>query len=103
MQNKMDWNDLVGSVASWGREKHIDNPFTQYAKVNEEVGEIAHELTRDRLDSPEMKDAIGDTLVTIIIFADILGLDTRECLENAYREIAGRHGKTINGSFVKDN
>ena len=50
----------------------------------------------------ELKDAIGDVLVTIIILATQLGLDTEECLLHAYNEISGRIGKTINGIFVKD-
>lgn len=73
-----------------------------YAKIGEEKGEIAKELTRNNIHSPEMQDAIGDTLVTIIIFADILGYDARECLQMAYNEIKDRKGKTINDSFVKD-
>ena len=93
---------LIDSVIEWGRDKKISDPVMQYAKVNEEIGEIAHELTRSRLYSSEMMDALGDTLVTIIILADILHFDIRDCLEEAYSVIKDRHGKTIKGSFVKD-
>lgn len=98
----MTTDELIGEVMSWGVKHNISNPDRQYAKLNEEVGEIAHELTRDRLYSSEMMDALGDTLVTLIILADILHFDIRDCLEAAYSEIKNRNGKTINGSFVKD-
>lgn len=98
----MTTDELIGEVMYWGVKHNISNPDRQYAKLNEEVGEIAHELTRDRLYSSEMMDALGDTFVTLIILADILHFDIRDCLEAAYSEIKNRNGKTINGSFVKD-
>jgi NTP pyrophosphatase (non-canonical NTP hydrolase) len=70
--------------------------------MNEEVGEIAHELTRGNLKTVEMKDALGDTAVTLIILADILGFDIVRCLEIAYDEIKNRKGQTKDGSFVKE-
>lgn len=93
---------IWGKVRDWGRAHHIDDPMKQYAKVIEEVGEIAHELTRNRLDSPELVDAIGDSLVTIIILADILHIDPERALWTAYDVIKDRKGKTIAGSFVKE-
>ena len=98
----MNSHELINAVRDWGRERGLKDPIMQFAKLNEESGEIAHELTRNQLQSEEMKDAIGDTLVTIIILADILGLDVHECLEGAYNEIKNRKGETINGSFVKE-
>lgn len=75
--------------------------MAQYAKVIEEAGEIAHELTRNNLQTPELVDAIGDTLVTVIILADILGIDPVEALGKAYNIIKERKGHT-NGNFVKE-
>lgn len=98
----MKTDELIDAVMNWGLRHNISNPDRQYAKLNEEVGEIAHELTRDRLYSSEMMDALGDTFVTLIILADILHFDIRECLEAAYSEIKDRDGKTIKGSFVKN-
>lgn len=95
-------DDLVQKVKEWGRERGLDDPVMQYAKMSEEKGEIASELTRMNWDSDKMKDSIGDTLVTIIIFSDILGLDPKDCLELAYNEIKDRTGKTVNKSFIKD-
>ena len=93
---------LFDKVVEWGREKHIDNPTMQFAKMIEEAGEIAHELTRMHFRTDEMADALGDTLVTLIILADILGYDLKECLMGAYDTIKDRSGHTDGGTFIKD-
>ena len=49
-----------------------------------------------------LKDAIGDTLVTIIVLAHQLDLDVTECLSIAYEEIKNRKGKMVNGTFIKE-
>lgn len=95
-------DELIEAVMNWGVRHDISNPVMQYAKVNEEVGEIAHELTRNNLYSANMMDALGDTMVTLIILADILHFDIRDCLREAYETIKDRDGKTISGCFVKD-
>ena len=97
----------ITDVIQWGRNKGLDDPKAQLNKVIEEVGEIAHEITRNHYDlnaleqPDELYDAIGDSLVTIIILADILNMDPMACLEIAYEAIANRAGETKNGTFVK--
>ena len=98
----MTTDELIDAVVNWGRAKGLDNAVMQYAKMNEEVGEIAHELTRGNLKTAEMKDALGDTAVTLVILSDILGFDIVRCLELAYDEIKNRRGQTKDGSFVKE-
>lgn len=98
----VDLNILVEQTKAWGKERNINNPYRQLNKVIEEVGECAHEICRDRLDSPEFKDSIGDILVTVIILADITGHDPAECLQSALNEITKRKGKTSEGMFIKE-
>ena len=74
----------------------------QMCKLIEELGEMNHELTRGKFQSDEMKDAIGDVFVVLIIEANILGYDVVDCLRAAYDEIKNRKGKTVNGAFVKE-
>lgn len=95
-------DSLIEAVKTWGRNHKIFDPISQYAKFVEEAGEIAHELTRNKLHSPELVDAIGDTLVTVIILADILDIDPVEALNGAYNTIKNRTGHTENGSFIKE-
>jgi len=95
-------DELIADVVAWGREKKLDDPKAQLNKVIEEIGEVAHEVTRERYKTDEMADGIGDTLVTIIILADIVGLDPMECLFMAYNTIKNRKGHTENGTFIKE-
>ena len=50
----------------------------------------------------DVADGIGDMLVTIILLANIVGLDSVDCLEDAYEEIKNRKGKMVDGFFVKE-
>lgn len=94
--------EVVENVIQWGRDKGLNDPKAQLNKVVEEVGEIAHEVTRNKYESAELADAIGDTLVTVIILSDILGYDPIKCLKEAYDVIKNRKGKTENGTFVRE-
>lgn len=95
-------DELIVLVKEWGKERNIHQgePRDQYLKVAEEVGEIAAALSRN--DMPEIKDAIGDSIVTLIMLAMQLDLEIYDCLIVAYSEIKDRKGKTINGVFVKE-
>lgn len=93
---------LIDAVRNWGKNKGIDNPYRQLNKVTEELGEWAHEICRDNFTTSEAEDACGDVLVTIIILADICGIDPIKCLEEAYHEISGRKGRTSGGMFIKE-
>lgn len=94
-------NSLIKSVQLWAEEKglHLANPIAQLAKIMEELGEVAQAYTRKQAD--ELKMELGDLLVTIIIFAQQNDINLEEALGLAYKKIADRDGKIVNGSFVK--
>ena len=96
-------NELVAKVEKWSSDKglHESDPKSQFLKVCEEFGEIGAAMARD--DEDMLKDAIGDTIVTLIILAQQHGTNVEECLDIAYNEIAGRKGKLIDGVFVKES
>lgn len=99
---KKTMEELIASVALWGRKRGINNVDKQFQKVSEEVAEIARCLVRSDYSSPELIDAIGDSFVTIIVLSDILGMNPIDCLESALEEISDRKGKTVDGSFIKN-
>lgn len=101
LSDRSETDILIGKVIAWGRDRGLNDVKAQMNKVIEEVGEMAHEITRNRYDSDELSDAVGDTLVTIILLAHQCGKDPVECLRMAYNEIKDRKGKTENGTFVK--
>lgn len=96
-------DDLISKVLEWKKDKNINNPDKQCLKIMEELGELASRIVRNDYNSPEVVDALGDIMVTLAIEADILGFDIKDCLQEAYGTIKGRTGKTVDGSFIKDN
>lgn len=98
----MTLNETVLKVWQWFDKHNLHDPVMQMVKVQEEVGELAHEISRAHYDTPEVVDALGDTLVTIIGMCHHLGIEPGYALFTAYNEIKDRKGKVIDGSFVKE-
>lgn len=101
------FSELITKVNEWAISHGLDkgNPKIEWMKVTEEVGEIRDVLLKPtKFTEPQaaLKDAIGDTLVTIIVLAHQLDLDVTECLSVAYEEIKNRKGKMVNGTFLKE-
>ena len=111
-------NELVKKVKQWGLDRGITGPngkgtlLAQLSKTQEELTEtrdaaIAMACGQNIWDNEngvraEIADGIGDTAVTLILAAEMAGLDFQECLQAAYDEIAGRTGKMVGGQFIKD-
>ena len=98
-----NYNELQALVIAWATQKRIlekGTPLAQVAKTLEEVQELEVAILND--DKAETIDALGDILVTIIIQAEMQGLNLVECLESAYNVISKRTGKMVDGTFVKD-
>ena len=94
---------VIEDIIKWGRDKGIDNADKQTIKLMEECGELAHEISRGHYYSEDLKDAIGDIGVVLVILADILNMDFGSCLNMAYEAIKDRKGKTVDGGFIKDD
>ncbi|WP_299032372.1 MazG-like family protein [uncultured Anaerococcus sp.] len=119
----MTYEELQEKVLEWADEKdllHEENADKQFIKFIEEVFEFKTEMNNILEVRPQYNDSrdihyfeyeamekcleleFGDILVTLIILAQQLDLDPVECLELAYNKIKDRQGKTINGTFVKE-
>ena len=92
--------DLIRDWAATRGLYQQGNPHTQYVKLQEEAGELAKALLKN--DQPEIVDAIGDMVVVLTNLAHLQGYDIEYCIDEAYKVIAARTGKMINGTFVKD-
>ena len=113
-------NELIEQIKQWGTDRGITGPrgqgtlLGQLSKTQEELTETrdasmkwlladaTHSIYRNAM-SEQIKDGIGDTTVTLILAAEMAGLDFQECLQHAYDEIKGRTGHMENGTFVKNN
>ena len=92
--------DLIRDWAATRGLYQQGDPHTQYVKLQEEAGELAKALLKN--DQPEIVDAIGDMVVVLTNLAHLQGYDIEYCIDEAYKVIAARTGKMINGTFVKD-
>lgn len=99
----MSLTELEDKIIAWGYDKGIlpnPDPMAQLTKTFEEVDELSQAITDD--DTKEIKDAIGDIFVTLVMQAQAWGVTVEDCAEQAYNVISKRTGKMVNGVFVKD-
>jgi len=91
------------NVINWAKERNLiklGNAPKQLIKLSEEVGELSSAFLKNEFN--EIKDAIGDIQIVLMILSEQLSIDYNQCLNDAYNVIKNRKGKTINGTFVKD-
>ena len=99
----MTFESLQDVIIQWGYARNIVSPkntHKQFIKVTEELGELAEGINKDN--QGQIKDSLGDILVTLIILSKDLDVDLLDCLKGAYGVIKDRTGKTVNGVFVKE-
>ena len=104
MELTMDYFELECAVEEWAKDKGIFDkatPMAQALKTLEETTELCTAINNN--DPEEIADAMGDIMVTLIIQAKMQGVTLEKCLEGAYKIIAERKGKMINGQFVKES
>jgi uncharacterized protein YabN with tetrapyrrole methylase and pyrophosphatase domain len=116
-------NELIDKTRQWFHDKGIianSTPLKQLWKTQEELtetrdaavklkflGEIVELQSGDGVDEcldllNEIKDGVGDQIVTLIGVCEMYGFSLEECLQMAYDTISKRSGKIENGIFVKD-
>ena len=99
----MTFESLQDAIIQWGYVRNIISPKNtpkQFMKVTEELGELAEGINKNN--QGQIKDSLGDILVTLIILSKDLDVDLLDCLKGAYGVINDRTGKTVNGVFVKE-
>ena len=104
-QNGHAWveTDRFQLIRDWATERglyHGGDTKTQYCKLMEEAGELGRAILKD--DQHEFVDAIGDMVVVLTNLAHLGGVSIEHCVDSAYKVIAKRTGKMVNGTFVKD-
>lgn len=108
----MNFEKVKELVLEWADDKdllHGENAYKQFMKFIEEVFEFKIEMdlyfyhsdVLKDVNKKHMEDEMGDIFVTLIILCEDLEIDPIVCLEMAYEKISKRHGRTINGTFVK--
>jgi len=90
-------------IRDWAGERGLytkGDTKTQFCKLMEEAGELGRAVLKDNQE--EFVDAIGDMVVVLTNMAHLGGTTIEECIDEAYKVIAKRTGKMVNGTFVKD-
>ena len=91
-------------IREWAEARNLiadSDSFRQLAKLVEEVGELAADISRGR-PRRRIADSIGDCAVVLTILAAQNGLQIEDCITQAYDEIKGRRGVMKDGVFVKE-
>lgn len=100
----MNFEELHGLIVEWAKARKIipnSTPETQLLKSMSELGELADAMAKGDRDG--VADGLGDVMVTLVMVAELSGLDLIECLAGAYGEIKDRRGTMLpNGLFVKE-
>jgi NTP pyrophosphatase (non-canonical NTP hydrolase) len=91
-------------VVRWGEARGIvqnGTAISQAIKTLEETTELLDAINKNNLD--EVKDAVGDIVVTLLMVCAVLDINLVDCLASAYEEIKDRKGYlTPQGTFIKE-
>lgn len=95
--------DYIKSIEAWAINRGLNktNHDKQLIKLVEEVGELAEAHNKEWRD--KQIDSLGDIFVVLTIYALQNDLRIDDCVKEAYNTIKDRHGKMIDGVFVKDS
>jgi len=93
--------ESISKVLIWANDRNLIDggcPKSQMLKCVSEVGELADNVNKQN----DIRDDIGDVLVTLIILAAQHDLGLEQCLEVAYNDIKDRKGVMLDGVFIKE-
>jgi len=94
------WKSIRGIGHNAGTDS-FKAAVSQFNRVQQEVTEILDAIILD--DKEEMRDAVGDTIVTLINISNILAFDAEDGLSQAFDVIELRKGITTPdaGDFIR--
>lgn len=99
----MSFSSIEMEVVRWGEARGIvqnGKPLGQAIKTLEETTELIDAINRGHED--DIKDAVGDILVTLAMVCATKDIDLTECFNHAYQQIKNRKGYLrADGVFVK--
>lgn len=100
----MSYKQVEFLVKQWGADRKITTNGTamgQAIKTAEEANELLAAINKGS--EAEAMDAIGDIWVTLVMVAEIMGVDLTYCFHLAYNEIKDRKGTLgADGIFYKE-
>lgn len=99
------YQTLELDILRWAEKRAIipnSTPMAQAIKTLEEVQELLSALHRNNRE--DAIDAYADIMVTLVIGADLFGVNLLQCMEVGYNTIKDRTGYLrSDGVFIKDS
>ena len=99
----MTLEEFETNIIDWGTQRGIlPNPdmIAQFNKTMEETQELAQGIVSQN--KAEVRDAIGDIFVTLVMQTQAWDLSMNDCVAQAWNDIKDRKGKMVDGQFVKE-
>ena len=97
--------EIEMQVVRWGEARGIvqnGKPMGQAIKCLEECTELLDAINKNN--TVEVRDALGDIWVTLVMTAATMDINLLECFHEAYDQIKDRKGYlTPEGIFIKDS
>lgn len=100
----MTFDEFKQNVESWAADRGIyehSTPEAQLLKALSELGELADAHIKS--DEPEKADGLIDTIVCLINYAAMEGIDMDQSMTDVWTILSKRTGRMVpGGAFVKD-
>jgi NTP pyrophosphatase (non-canonical NTP hydrolase) len=99
----MTLEEFEAKIVDWGTQRGIlpnVDMIAQFNKTMEETQELAQGIISQN--KAEVRDAIGDIFVTLVMQTRAWDIDMTECVAQAWNDIKDRKGKMVDGMFVKE-
>ena len=103
MTGPLTLEGCIELIAKWGQDRNIidgSTPQAQVIKTLEETVELVAAVHHG--DYSEIRDAVGDIIVTLVMISEQMDMPIVECVQHAYLEIKNRKGTMRDGIFYKE-
>lgn len=101
----MTFDEFKTNVEQWASLRGIyrhSTPEAQLLKALSELGELADAHIKQ--DAPEKSDGLIDTIVCLINYAYMEGIDMEKSMDDVWKILRVRQGRMVKGgAFVKDD
>lgn len=101
IDRKYDFKEIFEKAFSDFKRLRLGNAFIDLEKIQVIESLTSHLLLIERY-AYSYDLYLGNIIYSLIRISNIYKLEVKDCLAAAYGEIAGRKGKMINGTFVKE-
>jgi len=98
------YNTLLEYITAWATTQSANGNEAALLRVAKSLNRVTNPSEAHNKDWHDKQiDSLGDIFVVLVVYALQNGLHLDYCVKEAYDTIKYRHGKMIDGVFVKDS